>query len=114
MTKKLHLCYWKNSDTHPDKVIFPSSQGPGPSALGRSSPGAAGAGRAPGAAPTFCLTPAILHNLARARSRLHRRHILQVNTRWKALAEIYNIYLLLHRSDLKISAKNRQHFLANE
>ena len=27
-----------------------------------------------------------------ARSRLYRRQILQVNTRWKALAEIYKIY----------------------
>ena len=40
--------------------------------------------------------------------------ILQVNTRWEALDEIYKIYMLLHRSDLKISAKNRQHFFANE
>ena len=45
-----------------------------------------------------------------ARSRLYRRRFLQVNTRWKALDEIYKIYILLHRSDLKISAKNRQHF----
>ena len=35
-------------------------------------------------------------------------------TRWKALDEIYKIYILLHRSDLKISAKNRQHFFAIE
>ena len=50
-----------------------------------------------------------------ARSRLYRRRFLQVNARWKALDEIYKIYIyasyiLLHRSDLKISAKNRQHF----
>ena len=41
----------------------PSSEGPLPSAVGRSAPGppgAAGAGRAPGAAPMFCRTPAIL------------------------------------------------------
>ena len=49
-----------------------------------------------------------------ARSRLYRRRFLQVNTRWKVLDEIYKIYILLHRSDLKISAKNRQHFFANE
>ena len=73
------------------------------------------------------------------RSRLYRRRFLQVKTRWKALDEIYKIYIyaslgeknrieneimkmythkklyiLLHRSDLNISAKNRQHFLANE
>ena len=35
-------------------------------------------------------------------------------TRWKALDEIYKICILLHRSDLKISARNRQHFFANE
>ena len=29
--------------------------------------------------------------LVRARSRLHRSQILQVNTRWKALAEIYTM-----------------------
>ena len=54
----------------------------------------------------------------RARSRLYRRRLLQVNTRWKALDEIYKIYMrdlhTFHRSDLKISAKNRQHFFANE
>ena len=40
---------------------------------------------------------------------------LQVNTRWKALGEIYKIYMLLHRSDLNISEFFRQivsHFLA--
>ena len=41
---------------------------------------------------------------------------MQQNIRWKALDEIYKIYLLLHRSDLNISEKNRQtfsHFSAN-
>ena len=46
-----------------------------------------------------------------ARSRLYRSQILQENTRWKALAEIYKIDIPLHRSDLKISAKNRPRFL---
>ena len=41
--------------------------------------------------------------LYRARSLLYRRQILQVNIRWKALGEIYKIYMLLHRSDLNIS-----------
>ena len=36
----------------------------------------------------------------RARSLLYRRQILQENIRWKALDEIYKIYMLLHRSDL--------------
>ena len=40
--------------------------------------------------------------------------ILRENTGWKALDEIYKIYKLLNRSDLKISAKNRQYFFANE
>ena len=39
--------------------------------------------------------------LYRARSLLYRRQILQENIRWKALDEIYKIYMLLHRSDLK-------------
>ena len=48
--------------------------------------------------------------LYQARSLLYRRQILQVNIRWKALDEIYKIYMLLHRSDLNISEKNRQTF----
>ena len=54
--------------------------------------------------------------LFKARSLLYRRQILQENIRWKALDEIYKIYMLLHRSDLKISEKIRQtfsHFSAN-
>ena len=54
--------------------------------------------------------------LYKARSLLYRRQILQENIRWKALDEIYKIYMLLHRSDLNISEKNRQtfsHFSAN-
>ena len=34
-----------------------------------------------------------------------RRQILQENIRWKALDEIYRIYMLLHRPDLIISEK---------
>ena len=48
--------------------------------------------------------------LWRARSRLYRRQILQVSTRWKAIAEIYKFCMLLHRPDLNISAKFRQAF----
>ena len=44
-----------------------------------------------------------MSKLYRARSLLYRRQILQVNIRWKALDEIYKIYMLLHRSDLNIS-----------
>ena len=54
--------------------------------------------------------------LYKARSLLYRRQILQENIRWKALDEIYKIYMLLHRSDLNISDKFRQtfpHFSAN-
>ena len=46
----------------------------------------------------------------RARSLLYQRQILQVNIRWKALDEIYKIYMLLHRSDLNISEIFRQTF----
>ena len=56
-----------------------------------------------------------MSKLYRARSLLYRDQILQVNIRWKALDEIYKIYMLLHRSDLNISNIFRQkisHFLA--
>ena len=39
---------------------------------------------------------------------------LQVNTRWKALAEIYTMHSFAPFFNLKISAKNRQHFFAIE
>ena len=45
-----------------------------------------------------------------ARSLLYRRQILQQNIRWKALDEIYKIYMLLHRSDFNISEIFRQKF----
>ena len=51
----------------------------------------------------------------RARSLLYRRQILQVNIRWKALDEIYKIYMQ-NRSDLNISEMFRQtcsHFRQN-
>ena len=48
--------------------------------------------------------------LYEARSLLYRRQILQENVRWKALDEIYKIYMLLHRSDLNISENFRQTF----
>ena len=51
-----------------------------------------------------------MSKLYRARSLLCRRQILQENIRWKALDEIYKIYMLLHRSDLNISEKFRQTF----
>ena len=49
-----------------------------------------------------------------ARSRLYRRRFHQVNTRWKALAEIYTMHSFAPFFNLKISAKNRQHFFAIE
>ena len=48
-----------------------------------------------------------MSKLYRARSLLYRRQILQENIRWKALDEIYKIYMRLHRSDLNISATIR-------
>ena len=44
-----------------------------------------------------------MSKLYEARSLLYRRQIFQENIRWKALDEIYKIYMLLHRSDLNIS-----------
>ena len=43
-----------------------------------------------------------MSKLYRAHSLLYRRQILQENIRWKALDEIYKIYILLHRCNLKI------------
>ena len=48
--------------------------------------------------------------LYKARSLLYRRQNLQENIRWKALDEIYKIYMLLHRSDLNISENFRHTF----
>ena len=48
--------------------------------------------------------------LYKARSLLYRRQMLQEDIRWKALDEIYKIYMLLHRSHLNISEKFRQTF----
>ena len=56
-----------------------------------------------------------LYRVDPVRSPLYRRQILQENIRWKALDEIYKIYMLLHRSDLNISENFRQtssHFSA--
>ena len=50
--------------------------------------------------------------LYKGRSLLYRRQIFQENIRWKALDEIYKIYILLHRSDLNISANVHQLFFA--
>ena len=57
-----------------------------------------------------------MSKLYRPRSPLYRRQILQENIRWRALDEIFKIYMLLHRSDFNISEKFRHffsHFLAN-
>ena len=40
--------------------------------------------------------------LCKARSRLYRNQILQVNTRWKALAEIYTMHAFAPFSDIEI------------
>ena len=49
-----------------------------------------------------------------ARSRLYRRRFLQVNTRWKALAEIYTMHSFAPFSNLKFFVKNCQTFFAIE
>ena len=54
-----------------------------------------------------------MSKLYRARSLLYRRQILQENIRWKALDEIHKIYMLLHRTDLKNSAKIRPKVFSN-
>ena len=52
--------------------------------------------------------------LYKARSLLYRRQILQENIRWKALDEIYKIYMFLHRLDLNISEIFREFFEIRE
>ena len=49
-----------------------------------------------------------------ARSRLYRRRFLQVNTRWKVLAEIYTMHSFAPFSNLNFFVKNRQNFFAIE
>ena len=48
---------------------------------------------------------------SRARSPPYRSLISQPNARWKALDEIYQIYIPSHRSNLKISANFRHKML---
>ena len=47
----------------------------------------------------------IFSKLRQPRSRLYRRQILQINILWKALDEIHKMYILWHRSDIKVSGK---------
>ena len=47
----------------------------------------------------------IFSQLREARSQLYRRQILQVNIRWKALDEIYRMYILLHLWNPKCTAQ---------
>ena len=53
-------------------------------------------------------------NFEGACSRLYRRRFLQVNTRWKALAEIYTMHSFAPFSNLNFFVKNRQNFFAIE
>ena len=68
----------------------------------RGGPRASGPRGRPGAA------------LERARSRLYRNEILQVNMRWKALAKIYTMHSFAPFSNLNFFVKNRQNFFAIE
>ena len=52
--------------------------------------------------------------LYKARSPLYRPQILQENIRWKALDKIYKIYIIFHRSDIKISTKIVNSFFIRE
>ena len=52
--------------------------------------------------------------LLRACSRLYRNQILQVNTRWKARAEIYTMHSFAPFSNLNFFVKNHQFFFAIE
>ena len=52
----------------------------------------------------------IRYGFRRARSRLYRSQILQVNTRWKALAEIYTMHSFAPFSNLNFFVKNAESF----
>ena len=52
----------------------------------------------------------IRYGFRRARSRLYRNQILQVNTRWKALAEIYTMHFFAPFSNLNFFVKNAESF----
>ena len=55
---------------------------------------------------TWGICPRRAGKLYKARSRLYRSQSLQVNTRWKALAEIYTMHSFAPLSNLKIFVKN--------
>ena len=60
----------------------------------------------PGSVPVPSPSPSSTGGISKfktARSRLYQNEMFQVSIRWKALDEIYKIYMLLHRSDLNIS-----------
>ena len=52
-----------------------------------------------------------LKKLNQGRSRLYRSQILQVNTRWKALAEIYTMHSFAQFSNLNFFVKIANFFL---
>ena len=53
------------------------------------------------------ISKSIFAKFWRARSRLYQNEILQENMRFTAFFKFYKICILLHRSNLKILAKNR-------
>ena len=55
----------------------------------------------------------IFSKLREARSLLYRHRFLQPNSHFAAFFENYKIYILLHRSEFKISAKNSSQFWSN-
>ena len=52
----------------------------------------------------------LCNKLRRARSRLYRNKFLQINMRWKALAEIYTMHSFAPFSDLNFFVKNAESF----
>ena len=76
-----------------------------PALVHPSCPG--GAWSLPGGRTAGSFSP----KLRGARSRLYRRRFLQVNTRWKALAEIYTMHSFAPFSNLNFFVKNRQKIL---
>ena len=82
----------------------------GESAFSRFAPEAARLYLGMSTSPKSPHEPYLYRKLVGARFRLYRSQMLQVNTLWKALAEIYTMHSFAPFFTLEISAKNRQHF----
>ena len=71
-----------------------------------TTPAPPGASGCPGASATWGIGTRRAGKLCKAHSRRYRSQILQVKTRWKALAEIYTMHSFAPFSNLNVFVKN--------